>query len=92
MEAVGAMAQVLEKDVFEPPVINPWRRRYRPSQEQVRFATDLCRTELAYAERIATVNTFAALDGQDMSELIERLKGVRAARLARLRRPRRTRR
>lgn len=80
-------AQVQEKETFEPPTVNPWLRprRIRPSHEQVRFAMDLCRTELPYAERIDTLNTFAVLDGLAMSELIDRLKAVRAKRLARLR-------
>jgi hypothetical protein len=77
---------VQEKDAFELPVINPWR--HRPSREQVRFAIDLCRSELPYAERVATVNSFAALDSRAMSELIDRLKDARHQRLARLRRTR----
>lgn len=79
--------QELEKDAFELPVINPWR--LRPTREQVRFATDLCRSELSYAERAAVVRTFTELDRTAMSELIDRLKDVRAKRLARLRGARR---
>jgi len=80
-------AQVQDRDTYEPLTVNSWRplRRLRPSREQVRFAMDLCRTELPYADRVATINTFDRLDGQDMSELIDRLKDVRARRLARLR-------
>lgn len=88
-------AQTLEKDAFEPPVINPWRQKptwRRPSREQVRFAIDLCRSELPYAERVATVATFDILDSQAVSELIDHLKNVRRERLRRLRRKRRTRR
>lgn len=84
-------AQVQEKETFELPTINPYRRK--PTREQVRFAMDLCRTELSYAERIATINTFATLDGREMSGLIDVLKDARSRRLARLkgarRRPRR---
>lgn len=84
-------AQVQEKDAYELPTINPYRRK--PSREQVRFAMDLCRTELPYAERIATLNTFSVLDSREMSGLIDGLKDARAKRLARLkgakRRPRR---
>lgn len=84
--------QTQEKETFEPPTVNPWRRTpYPPSREQVRFAMDLCRTELPYAERTATIRTFSVLDGAAMSELIARLKDVRAKRLARLRRSRRRR-
>jgi len=85
--------QVLERDAFEPPVINSWRqgpsRDRGPSREQVRYATDLCRSELPYAERIATIATFAVLDSQEMSELITELAGIRSQRMARLRRTRR---
>jgi len=83
-------AQELEKDAFELPTVNPWRRA--PSREQARFAMDLCRTELPYAERTATIATFDALDSRAMSELIDELKDLRAKRLARLRRARRPRR
>jgi hypothetical protein len=82
--------QVQEREAFQPPVINPWRRA--PSREQVRFAIDLCRSELPYAERVATIRTFEVLDSAEMHELIGRLKEVRARRLARLRRQRRARR
>ena len=80
--------QELERE-FELPTINPWRQR--PSRMQVRFAIDLCRSELPYEERVRTVNTFAVMDSRDMSELIDRLKDVRKRRLARLRRGRRQR-
>jgi hypothetical protein len=79
--------QQLETDTFERPTVNPWRRQ--PSPEQVRYATDLCRTELPYAERVATVASFAALDGVAMSDLIGQLIEVRERRMARLRRTRR---
>lgn len=82
-------AQVQEKD-FVPPTINSWRRPpIPPTREQVRFAADLCRTELPYAERTATIRTFPVLDITAMSELIARLVEVRAKRMARLRRARR---
>jgi hypothetical protein len=85
-------AQVQEKEAFELPTVNPWRRLPTPpSREQARFAMDLCRTELPYAERVATIRTFGVLDSQTMSELIDRLKDVRAERLKRLRRKRRRR-
>jgi hypothetical protein len=84
--------QVQEKEAFELPTVNPWRRPPAPpSREQIRFAMDLCRTELPYAERTATIRTFSVLDGAAVSELIARLKDVRAKRLARLRRSRRRR-
>lgn len=79
--------QVQERDTYEP--VNPWRRQ--PSREQVRFAMDLCRSELPYAERVATIAGFSALDSRDMSGLIDRLLAVRTERLARLRRGRRRR-
>lgn len=83
-------AQVQEKEAFELPTVNPWARRPTPpSREQVRFAIDLCRTELPYAERVATIRTFSVLDSLAMSELIDRLKDVRSKRLARLRGARR---
>jgi hypothetical protein len=84
---MGAQVQEMERDTFEPPVINSWRQR--PTREQVRFAIDLCRSELPYAERTATVATFTVMDSREMSELIDRLKGLRQARLRRLRRTRR---
>jgi len=75
--------ETLEKDTIETPVINSWRRA--PSAEQTRYATDLCRSELPYAERQATIATFTVLDSQEMSELISTLAGVRERRLKRLR-------
>lgn len=79
--------ETLEKDTFEPPVINSWRQA--PTTAQVAYATGLCRTELPYAERVRTIATFPALDSHAMSELIDTLAEVRAARLKRLRRARR---
>lgn len=73
----------LEKDVVDRPVINPWR--VVPTQRQVRYATDLCRTELAYAERQATIASFAVLDSLAMSGLIDELTALREQRMARLR-------
>lgn len=82
--------QELEKDTYEPPVINSWRSM--PSPAQIRYATNLCRSELPYAERVATIASFPALDGRAMSELIDTLRGLRDKRMARLRRTRRRRR
>jgi hypothetical protein len=76
--------ETLEKDEITRPVINPWRRA--PSPAQTRYATDLCRSELPYAERVATIATLADLDSQAVSELIDELKQIRAKRMARLRR------
>ncbi len=73
-----------EKDVFEPPVINPWRRR--PSREQVRFALALCRSELAAPEYAETRDGLRELSSAEMSSLITRLKDKRAARMHRSRR------
>jgi hypothetical protein len=77
----------LEKDAFETPTINSWRQK--PTSDQVRYATDLCRSELPYAERVKTIESFAALDLTAMSDLIGQLVEVREQRLARLRRTRR---
>lgn len=86
-------AQVQEKETFVPPTINPWRRPPQPpTREQVRFAMDLCRTELPFTERVATIRTFAVMDSREISGLIDQLKDVRATRLARLRATRRPRR
>jgi hypothetical protein len=82
--------ETLEKDTIAAPVVNSWRRK--PSVGQIRYATDLCRSELPYAERTATVATFTVLDSKEMSELIDELKAVRAKRLDRLRAKRRPRR
>lgn len=82
--------ETLEKDTIERPVIDSWRRS--PSAEQVRYATDLCRSELPYAERVRTINTFPALDSQAISELIDELAEVRKRRMKRLRRLHRSRR
>jgi hypothetical protein len=78
--------ETLEKDTIERPVIDSWRRT--PSANQVRYATDLCRSELPYAERVRTIATFPALDSQAISELITELNRVRDRRMARLRRAR----
>lgn len=77
----------LERDAVERPTVNPWRQK--PTPEQTRYATDLCRTELPYAERVATIETFGALDRPAMSALIATLAEVRERRLARLRKARR---
>lgn len=82
--------ETLEKDTIERPVIDSWRRG--PSRDQVRYATDLCRSELPYAERVRTIATFPALDSQAISELIDELAGVKAKRMKRLRRMYRSRR
>lgn len=74
----------LEKDTFEPPTVNGWRQK--PTPRQVQYATDLCRTELSYAERVATIESFGALDRPAMSGLIATLEDVRERRMARLRR------
>jgi hypothetical protein len=91
MEAVDAMhAQTLDKDTIDRPQIDSWRRT--PSREQIRYATDLCRSELPYAERVATIASFPSLDGAAISELIDTLAAVRQRRMARLRRSSRRRR
>jgi hypothetical protein len=77
----------LEKETVERPVVNPWRQK--PSTDQVAYATDLCRSELPYAERVATIATFDALDRPAMSALIATLTDVRERRMARLRKARR---
>ena len=77
----------LDRGTFEPPTVNPWRQK--PTAEQARYATDLCRSELPYAERVATIESFAALDRPAMSALIAALAEVRDQRMARLRRARR---
>ena len=81
--------ETLEKDTIETPVIDSWRRTYKPTRDQIAYATDLCRSELPYAERVRTIRTFDVMDSGDMSELIDRLAEVRRDRLARLRRARR---
>ena len=86
MEAVDAVDALMEKDTIDRPVINPWR--LTPSREQIHYATSLCRSELSYADRVRTIETFAVLDMQAMSELITSLEQVRAARMKRLRRAR----
>jgi len=82
----------LEKDTIEQPVIDSWRRTHKPTRDQIAFATDLCRSELPYAERVRTIRTFDVMDSGDISELIGRLCKVREARLERLRRAKRRRR
>ena len=77
----------MERDVVETPVVNPWRRA--PSRDQIAYATDLCRSELPYAERVKTIATFAILDRQELSALIDELAEVRVQRMRRLRRRRR---
>ena len=76
--------QQLERDTINRPVVNPWA--YKPTAAQTRYATDLCRSELAYAERVATIESFAGMDADEMSALIDRLVDVREARMKRLRR------
>ncbi len=74
---MDTQAQELEKDVVEPAVINPWRRR--PSQEQVRFAMDLCHSELTAPQR--TIERFSEMSAAEVSGLIRSLKTMRAERL-----------
>jgi hypothetical protein len=80
--------ETLEKDTIETPVINSWRRTWKPSRDQIAYATDLCRSELPYAERVRTIRTIDVMNSGDISELIDRLAKVRKDRLARLRRTR----
>jgi hypothetical protein len=82
--------QTMDRDVVDRPVVDPWRRA--PTRTQITYATDLCRSELPYAERVRTIATFEVLDQQAMSELIGELAAMRERRLARLRRARRRRR
>jgi hypothetical protein len=81
--------EALEKDTIETPVINSWRRNIKPTRDQIAYATDLCRSELPYAERVRTIRTFDILDSAAISELITELAEVRRKRMARLRRARR---
>lgn len=74
--------ETLEKDT-DIPVINSWRRQ--PTHAQTVYATALCRSELPYAERVATIATFPALGPQGISDLIDALLEVRAKRMKRLR-------
>jgi hypothetical protein len=74
----------LERDAVERPTVNPWRQR--PTGDQVRYATALCRSELPYADRVVTIESFPALDRPAMSALIDTLVEVREQRMARLRR------
>lgn len=80
----------LERETVERPTVNPWA--LRPTPEQTRYATDLCKSELPYAERMATIASFGALDRAAMSALIASLADVRERRMARLRKARRGRR
>jgi hypothetical protein len=82
--------QTMDRDVVDRPVVDPWRRA--PTRLQITYATDLCRSELPYAERVRTIATFEVLDQQAMSELIGELAAMRDRRMARLRRARRRRR
>lgn len=79
--------ETLEKDMIEPPVIDSWRRT--PTREQIAYATDLCRSELPYADRVKTIATFTVMDSRAISDLIDTLADVRRKRMARLRRARR---
>ena len=76
-------AQELEKEAFEPPMINPWRQA--PSREQVRYATDLCRSELRTPQ--PTIDTLPGLSRHEMTGLIDGLKEMRAKRLRKAPRP-----
>jgi len=76
--------QQLDRDTIERPTINPWRQK--PSAAQERYAADLCKSELPYAERVKTIASFPAMDAAAMSELIDHLSDVREKRMARLRR------
>ena len=71
-------AQEMDREVFEPPVINPWR--LPPSREQKAFAADLCRSELPFPQR--TIERFPTMSRYEMSNLIRSLKVMRAKRLA----------
>jgi hypothetical protein len=77
----------LERDTVEAPTVNPWREK--PTGAQLAYAADLCRSELPYAERVATIASFAVRDRTSISALIDTLTGVRKRRLARLRKARR---
>jgi hypothetical protein len=74
---MDTQAQELERDVFEVPVINPWRRQ--PTAEQVRYARDLCQSELTAPQR--TIDRFPTMSAVEISSLIRSLKTMRAERL-----------
>jgi hypothetical protein len=71
--------QELDKDAFEIPVINPWR--HKPSREQVRFAMDLCHTELKPPADRETIDRLKTMSSYEVSTLIHSLKIMRAKRL-----------
>lgn len=66
-----------EQDTYEPSRINPWRQP--PTREQMRFAIDLCRTELPDPQ--PTIAGLRDLSRYEMSNLIRSLKIMRAQRL-----------
>lgn len=76
--------QQMERDVIDQPFVNSWR--VAPTERQKRYAASLCRTELPYGERVATIASLEALDFGAISDVIDRLERVRAARMKRLRR------
>lgn len=71
-------AQELDQE-FERPTINPWRQQ--PTREQVRFARDLCRSELATPERDEALGMVPEMSRSEISTLISSLKSMRAQRL-----------
>jgi hypothetical protein len=77
MEPVDA--EDLEREVFELPVINPWR--HRPSREQIRFAMDLCHSELPAPSDAETIARLRDMSSHEVSTLIRSLKISRAKRL-----------
>ena len=72
-------AQEMERDVFELPVINPWR--HKPSREQIRFAMDLCHSELESPHDVETIARLGEMSSYEVSNLIRSLKITRAKRL-----------
>jgi len=76
--------QELERDVIDRPHVNGWR--IVPTERQKSYAASLCRTELPYAERVATIEALESLDCGAVSALIEELERVRSERMKRLRR------
>lgn len=78
-DAMDAQMELLEREAFAPPVINPWRQA--PTPAQVEYATDLCRSELTLPER--TIDRFPTMSRAEMSALIRSLKAQRLERLKR---------
>lgn len=83
MAHMEAQVRAMEADFALP--VNPYRRV--PTDEQLRYARDLCESELQFPER--TLHRLPGMSRHEIKGLIDSLARMRRERVARMKRNRR---